>query len=212
VGLSVPLQSHLSPTRGTDGSLAGIISPTRGTVACYASAYQSHPWDTLYLTIPLKGTGAPTRGTRYEQQRPHPQSARQSQVAAYAVARSWTARFGLPTHIEADILRACNGIGDTTADEWAVIQGYIVPSRPYRAVCRDGLWRTVANDGTEFPFLSSRTARRWRHVDRLRGVANSAPAAAAETPPRLSERCERGTNGRVCAGAENKASPPAARP
>jgi hypothetical protein len=87
-----------------------------------------------------------------------PESARQSQVAAYAVAhRSWAARFGLPTHIEADILRACNGIGDTTADEWA-------------ENCTDA----------------------WRHVDRLRGVANSAPVAAAKTPPRLSERCERG--------------------
>lgn len=68
-------------------------------------------------------------------------TARSAQVAAYATAhRGWTARFGPPTHIEAGMLRACYGIGDTTADEWAVIQDYIVPKRPIgrRAVMDSG--------------------------------------------------------------------------
>jgi hypothetical protein len=78
---------------------------------------------------------------------------------------------GLACRIEDDILRACNGIGDTTADEWAVIQGYIVPSRPYRAVCRDGLWRTVANDGTEFPLpVFENCTDAWRHVTGCAGL------------------------------------------
>jgi hypothetical protein len=122
-------------------------------------------------------------------------TARSAQVAAYATAhRGWTARFGPPTHIEADMLRACYGIGDTTADEWAVIQDYIVPKRPYRAACRDGFWRIVTNDGTEFalPVFEERSDA-WRHVDKLRVVANSAPVAATEIrPSRLSDRRERG--------------------
>ena len=122
-------------------------------------------------------------------------TARQAQVVAYAVThRGWTVSLACRPIPEADILRACYGIGDATADEWAVIQGYIVPKRPYRSVCRDGFWRIVANDGTEFPLpVFEDCTDAWRHVDRLRGVIHTVPVIAAEIrPPRLSERRERG--------------------
>lgn len=87
-------------------------------------------------------------------------TARQAQVVAYAVThRGWTVRFGLPAHTEADILRACYGIGDATADEWAVIQGYIVPKRPYRSVSVMDSGASSPMTVPNSPFLSSRIAR-----------------------------------------------------
>jgi hypothetical protein len=56
-------------------------------------------------------------------------SDRADRVTAYAMAHAgWIAKYGLPTHEEANILRQCYALGDTSADEWAVIQHHIRPS------------------------------------------------------------------------------------
>lgn len=146
-----------------------------------------------YLTIPAKGNGASVVDSTTETDA---DTSRPAQIVAYAVAhRSWIARFGLPTHIEADILRACYGVGDMTADEWSVIAGYIVPKRPYRAVLREGFWRIVAGDGTEFPLpVFEDRSDAWRHVDRLRGITMPPSSVVAQIRPmRICEpRRERG--------------------
>jgi hypothetical protein len=55
---------------------------------------------------------------------------RAERVEAYAMARCrWIARFGLPAHDEDNLLRACYSIGDTSADEWAMLACSRFPRR-----------------------------------------------------------------------------------
>jgi hypothetical protein len=58
-------------------------------------------------------------------------AARAGLVEAYGIARaSWMRRFGLPTHAEDNLLRACYSIGDTSADEWAMLEYLRAGFRP----------------------------------------------------------------------------------
>jgi hypothetical protein len=112
-------------------------------------------------------------------------------VTAYAIAyRNWIARYGLPTHEEAGILRACYQLGETTAAEWSVIEGFIRPKdgKPpeafYTVIGGDRIWTVVDADrkpveGVD-PFESLSDA--WRHVDRLRHKAGCGPAVDMPSP------------------------------
>jgi hypothetical protein len=87
--------------------------------------------------------------------------------------RNWIERFGLPTKEQADMLRVCYKIGNTTTEEWATIQSYIVPAhlRPessdYRVLLKDLFWSVYAATGDEIAKHDTRIDA-WAHVDRLR--------------------------------------------
>jgi hypothetical protein len=109
------------------------------------------------------------------------------------VHRNWITRYGLPTHAEAGILRACYGLGETTAAEWSVIEGFIRPrdGKPpeafYTVIGGDRIWIVVDGKGAPIdhaPFDSRMDA--WRHIDRLRHAAGCGPAVHMPSPEVLS--------------------------
>ena len=115
---------------------------------------------------------------------------RTDRVTAYAMAHwNWMARYGLPTHSEAGLLRACYGLGETTAAEWSVIEGFIRPKdgKPseacYTVIGGDRIWIIVDADRKPVegidPFESISDA--WRHIDRLRHKAGCGPAVSADS-------------------------------
>ena len=70
--------------------------------------------------------------------------------------RNWIDRHGLPAKAVADTLRAIYGLGDTTADEWSLIQAHICPmdGKPpeasYTAIlCGTDAWIIVDHDNNE---------------------------------------------------------------
>lgn len=140
-------------------------------------------------SLPLSPSNSPPNGTIGSNG-----SARASQVIAYAVAHAaWIARYGLPTHAEAGLLRACYRLGETTAAEWAVIERYLRPrdNKPpeafYMATGGDRIW--IIFDADRKPIDHARFELRmdaWRHVDRLRDVGRCGPAVDMPSPEVLS--------------------------
>ena len=144
---------------------------------------------------------------------------RADRLIAYAMThRGWIERFGLPSKDEADALRTCYRIGDTTADEWLLIQAHMCPigGKPpqasYTAILRGiDAWVIVDGDRDEVPI--TRTNRKgklvdsfesrmdaWHYIDKLRYAAGCVSVGSETSPEVLSMPTWRGAEARRMRG------------